>query len=274
MNTVTGIEKHHGSSVYLHMYDLEANTPDGPFTYEMVSRNRLTTTDDMGKKTNAVCIVPIFSDGSFLATEEFRFPLNARCLEFPAGLIDPGETPTEAAIRELKEETGMDTKHVLFVIPGGFSSAGMTDEKVAIVGLLVNGEYCDTTGKEDIRVFRATAAQLWKRITEGAVCSSRMQCFLLGYMFQKFGIMDYRFHLDNPMIQEKERLCLNKTYGEPTFVYQIFTQTDSYDGQPYDIITAVTFRMEMLPLIGKKYFITAEEAKEALKRRECRHSTG
>jgi 8-oxo-dGTP pyrophosphatase MutT (NUDIX family) len=28
------------------------------------------------------------------------------CVELPAGLVDPGETPQEAALRELKEETG------------------------------------------------------------------------------------------------------------------------------------------------------------------------
>lgn len=38
--------------------------------------------------------------------KQFRPPINAVTIEVPAGLVDAGETPEEAAIRELKEETG------------------------------------------------------------------------------------------------------------------------------------------------------------------------
>ena len=38
--------------------------------------------------------------------QQFRPAADAFVLEFPAGLIDPGETPVETAIRELREETG------------------------------------------------------------------------------------------------------------------------------------------------------------------------
>lgn len=129
---------------------------------------------------DAVCIVPFFKNGDMLATKEFRYAINAYCLEFPAGLIEPGEGAVEAAMRELKEETGLDTKSILFSIPGGFSSAGMTDEKVAIVGLEVSGRYHDVYGKEEIHPFRTTLQELWERVMEGGEeCSSRMQCFLL-----------------------------------------------------------------------------------------------
>lgn len=33
-------------------------------------------------------------------------PINAISIEFPAGLIDQGESPEQAALRELAEETG------------------------------------------------------------------------------------------------------------------------------------------------------------------------
>jgi 8-oxo-dGTP pyrophosphatase MutT (NUDIX family) len=38
---------------------------------------------------------------------QFRPPIGKISVEFPAGLIDKGETPTQAGLRELKEECGL-----------------------------------------------------------------------------------------------------------------------------------------------------------------------
>jgi 8-oxo-dGTP pyrophosphatase MutT (NUDIX family) len=41
-----------------------------------------------------------------LLQKQFRPPLDKIVIEVPAGLVDAGETAEEAAVRELKEETG------------------------------------------------------------------------------------------------------------------------------------------------------------------------
>ncbi|KUJ09275.1 uncharacterized protein LY89DRAFT_657561 [Mollisia scopiformis] len=55
--------------------------------------------------------------------KQFRPPINAVTIEVPAGLVDAGETPEQAAVRELKEETGYvgvvsETTPVMFNDPG------------------------------------------------------------------------------------------------------------------------------------------------------------
>ncbi|MFM1860169.1 MAG: hypothetical protein RL133_1669 [Pseudomonadota bacterium] len=54
----------------------------------------------------ASAMVPLFEDGSVLLERQWRYPLNRSFLEFPAGKLDPGETPLQTAARELREETG------------------------------------------------------------------------------------------------------------------------------------------------------------------------
>jgi len=54
----------------------------------------------------AVMIVPLLSDGRLVVERQFRYPLRRAFIEFPAGKLDPGESPITCAVRELAEETG------------------------------------------------------------------------------------------------------------------------------------------------------------------------
>lgn len=53
-----------------------------------------------------VQIVPLLPDGRFVMVDQFRHGTRRVTIEFPAGIVEDGETPTECAIRELEEETG------------------------------------------------------------------------------------------------------------------------------------------------------------------------
>ena len=55
----------------------------------------------------AVCVIPITPDGDVIFVNQFRYALDRVTLEVPAGKLERGEDPTEAALRELSEETGI-----------------------------------------------------------------------------------------------------------------------------------------------------------------------
>ncbi|KAJ9131351.1 ADP-ribose pyrophosphatase protein [Pleurostoma richardsiae] len=69
---------------------------------------------------------------STLIVIQYRPPLDAYTVEWPAGLIDADETAEEAAVREFKEETGYDCR-VLSVSPPQAADPGLTNANMQLV---------------------------------------------------------------------------------------------------------------------------------------------
>lgn len=57
-------------------------------------------------------VVALTGEGKVLVVRQYRPAVERDTLELPSGLIDPGETPAEAARRELLEETGYEAADV------------------------------------------------------------------------------------------------------------------------------------------------------------------
>lgn len=63
---------------------------------------------------NAVVVLPVTEEGNFVLIVQPRvFTEKGVTVEIPAGYIDDGETPVQAAMRELIEETGYTPKKLI-----------------------------------------------------------------------------------------------------------------------------------------------------------------
>lgn len=57
-------------------------------------------------------IVPLTDDGRVILVRQFRHGVQTVTTEIPGGIVDPGEQPEAAAVRELREETGYTPRRV------------------------------------------------------------------------------------------------------------------------------------------------------------------
>jgi ADP-ribose pyrophosphatase len=95
-------------------------------------------------------IMPVDAKRRILLVKQYRLPARRSMWELPAGKIDPGEKPLQAAKRELKEETGCKakswTKLAEFYPSPGFLAEKMT---IYLAQDLVEGE---ATPMDDERI--------------------------------------------------------------------------------------------------------------------------
>jgi len=134
--------------------------------------NGETATREIVRHPGAVAVIAM-RDGRLLVVEQFRKALERVQVEIPAGKLEPGEDPLEAARRELEEETGYRAKSIRHL--RSFStSPGFAEE---VVHLYVTEELERGEVRLDEEEFLTCEAigldQAEAYIDEGKICDAK-----------------------------------------------------------------------------------------------------
>jgi ADP-ribose pyrophosphatase len=70
------------------------------------------TTREVVERPDTVAVLAVDDEKRILAVKQPRYVLGRETIEIPAGTIDAGETAEQAALRELREETGFTANHI------------------------------------------------------------------------------------------------------------------------------------------------------------------
>jgi len=154
---------------------------------KMTFANGNTANWDFIQHNGAAAMVAEDADGKIIMIRQYRPGAEGEILELPAGGINPGEDPKAAAIRELREETGMlcdDAKPLMVIQP----SPAYNNEKVHIY-------FCNVTGRtnieldenEYITIERYSLDDLISMIMDGKISDSKTVGGLFAYREGKRG---------------------------------------------------------------------------------------
>ncbi|MDA1354153.1 MAG: NUDIX hydrolase [bacterium] len=110
----------------------------------------------------AAVILPVFDDGRVALIYQYRRAVDEIMLEAPAGIIDPGEDTTAAALRELQEETGYIAGKMTPLL-GAYLTPGFCDEFMHFY-LAEDLSLGDTDFDEDERI--ETVIVTWDDLNE------------------------------------------------------------------------------------------------------------
>lgn len=131
------------------------------------------------RHSGGVVILAFKDEDTILLVKQYRYPIGETVLELPAGKLEKGEDPFEAAKRELEEETGYCANKWTDL---GYinTSPGFSDEKLYLY-LAQDLEYthCHPDEGEIIQAFEYKYDDVLKMIDNGEINDAKTICGLI-----------------------------------------------------------------------------------------------
>jgi ADP-ribose pyrophosphatase len=119
-----------------------------------------TSVREVVRHNGGAVVVALFDDGDVLLVRQFRYPMQRKIFELPAGKLQAGEDPEACAARELEEETGWRAgklEHLTSLM----STPGFCNEvlHVYLATGLAPGEQQLEEGEENLEIHRVPLAR-------------------------------------------------------------------------------------------------------------------
>lgn len=111
-------------------------------------------TIDVVRHPKSVVLIPVPEQGHITLIRQYRYAVNRFLWELPAGSVDPGETPEQAARRECHEEIGQ-VPETIVRMAAMHPTPGYCDEEMVffkLSGFSVPDEKAELDEDEDIEV--------------------------------------------------------------------------------------------------------------------------
>ena len=131
-----------------------------------------------------VNVIAITKDGQFVMERQYRHAARKISLELPCGVMEEGETPLEAAQRELLEETGFgggQWKKLMELSPNPSAMSNMTHCFLAIGVEKIAEQHLDET--EELSVLFMTKEEVKRMLKENQICQALMVAPLYKYIY-------------------------------------------------------------------------------------------
>ena len=131
-----------------------------------------------------VNVIAITKDGQFVMERQYRHAARKISLELPCGVMEEGETPLEAAQRELLEETGFgggQWKKLMELSPNPSAMSNTTHCFLAIGVEKIAEQHLDET--EELSVLFMTKEEVKRMLNENQICQALMVAPLYKYIY-------------------------------------------------------------------------------------------
>jgi ADP-ribose pyrophosphatase len=145
------------------------------------------TTREVVEHPGAVAVLPVMDDGALVLVRQYRYAAGRSLLEVPAGTREPAEPAEETAVRELREETGLDAGQIELLARFFVSPGWCTEELLVYRARDLRQVGAAPEGDEVLEVITVRADEVIALIDSGEIADAKTITAVLAHLCREQG---------------------------------------------------------------------------------------